>query len=412
VNVRGATRLALSYLRAVRPMRKDPIVPQRFGLRRASPIEHVVLILEEDKTYDSMLGDLTDALGRPHGPGDPSLVAFDRTVTPNLHALAQTYALAGNIFADAEESGAGHQFVAGGIASVFTEKTLLVKTGRRPPVNENQDPEDYPRAGYIFQSLALHGRSYRDYGDYVRVSGYDEGEAKDPKSDDPAFVDAADTQAPTQGLGGLYALDVPAPLALGGHVDLDYPGWNQRIRDERRAHEFLKDFDALERAGRMPEFTHVWLPADHGGAGKNVPPLSEQAADGDRALGLIVEYLSHLPEWRSTAIFIMPDDAQSTRDHVNAHRTYAIVVSPYAKRGYVGMRHLSTVSVLKTEEEILGLPALSLGDALASDMHDFFTAAVDPTPYRHIDVPTQTASVEGRERRRRAPYGRALAVVR
>ncbi len=395
-DIREATRLALSYLRVVEPMRADPIVPQRFGQPNASPIKHVVLILEENKTYDSMLGDLTDAQGRPYGPGDPAYVSFDHTVTPNLHALASTYALAGNLFADSEESDAGHQFVAGGIASIYTEKTLLVKTGRRPLVNKNEDPEDYPRAGYIFQSLALNHRTFRDYGDYVRVSGYDEGEARDPKTDDPHFVDMNDTRAPTRGLGGLYSLDVPAPLALEGHVDLDYPGWNLRIRDERRAHEFIRDFDALEKAGQMPEFTHLWLPADHGGAGKNIPPLSEEVADGDRALGMVVEYLTHLPEWSSTAIFIMPDDAQSTRDHVNEHRSYALVVSPYAKRGYVGMRHLSTVSVLKTEEEILGLPALSLGDALAGDMRDFFTPAPDAAPFEHILVPSQSASREGR----------------
>jgi DNA-binding beta-propeller fold protein YncE len=395
-DIRESTRLALSYLRVVEPMRADPIVPQRFGLPNASPIKHVVMILEENKTYDSMLGDLTDAAGRPHGPGDPAYVAFDAGVTPNLHALARTYALAGNLFADAEESDAGHQFVSAGIASVFTEKTLLVKTGRRPLVNKNEDPEDYPRAGYIFQSLALGRRTFRDYGDYVRVSGYDEGEARDPKTDDPHFVDENDTHAPTQGLGGLYSLDVPAPLALDGHVDLDYPGWNLRIRDERRAREFIRDFSGLERAGEMPEFTHIWLPADHGGAGKNIPPLSEEVADGDRALGLIVEYLTHLPEWSATAIFIMPDDAQSTRDHVNEHRSYALVLSPYSKRGYVGMRHLSTVSVLKTEEEILGLPALSLGDALAGDLSDFFTPTPDPAPYDHIPVPAQSASLEGR----------------
>jgi hypothetical protein len=139
-----------------------------------------------------------------------------------------------------------------------------------------------------------------------------------------------------------------------------------------------------------------WLPADHDGAGKNIPPRPEEVADGDRALGLIVEYLSRLSEGRSMAIFIMPDDAQSTRDHVNAHRTYAIIVSPYARCDYVGRRHLSTVSVLKTEEEILGLPALSLGNALASDMRAFFTAAVDHDAHRHIDVSTQTARVEGR----------------
>jgi len=395
LDLRRTTPLALSYLRSIRTAVPGAVVPQHFGGVGSEAIKHVVLILEENKTYDAMLGDLRDAAGAPYGPGDPNYIAFDESVTPNLHALARTYALAGNLYADAEESDAGHQFVSAGIASVFTEKTLLVKGGRRPEINKNEDPEDYPRAGYIFNALAQHGKSYRDYGDYLRVSGYDEGDAADPRTDDARFVNADDVTAPTAGLGGLYSLDVPAPLALSGHVDLDYPGWNLRIRDVRRANEFVRDFDPYVRANQMPAFTHIWLPADHGGFGKNIPPLAEEVADGDRALGQIVDYLTHIPQWSSTAIFIMPDDAQSSRDHVNPHRSYAIVVSPYAKRHFVGARHLSTVSVLKTEEELLGLPALSLGDALATDMADFFSATPDPTGFTHTVARVQGESGEG-----------------
>jgi hypothetical protein len=158
-------------------------------------------------------------------------------------------------------------------------------------------------------------------------------------------------------------------------VDPNYPGWNPHVRDELRANEFIRDFDPLVKADAVPAFTEVWLPGERG------------AADGDRALGAIVEYLSHTPQWNRMAIVIMPDDARSTRDHIDEHRTYAVVVSPFAKRHYIGMRHLSTVSVLKTEEELLGLPALSLGDELATDMSDFFTRVPNRTPYLHIDVP-------------------------
>ncbi len=396
IDLRKTTPLALSYLRVIRPARVGSLVPQTFGGAGSSTIKHVVLILEENKTYDAMLGDLKDAAGAPYGPGDPSYVAFDESVTPNLHALARTFALTGNFFADAEESDAGHQFVAGGITSVYAEKTLLVKNGRKPLVNKNEDPEDYPRAGYIFNSLAARGKTYRDYGDYVRVSGYDEGEASDAKADDPHFVSQDDANAPTQGLGGLYVLDVPALAVLAGHVDTNYPGWNLRIRDVRRASEFVRDMDVLVRADAMPAFTHVWLPADHGGFGKNIPPLPEEVADGDRALGIIVDYLTHIPQWNSTAIFIMPDDSQSTRDHINVHRSYALVVSPFAKRHFIGARHLSTVSVLKTEEELLGLPALSLGDELATDMSDYFTPLADATPFVRTNATAQTDSSEGR----------------
>jgi DNA-binding beta-propeller fold protein YncE len=395
VDLRRTTPLALSYLRTVTRALPDAIVPQRFSSAGSKAIKHVVVLLEENKTFDSMLGDLTNAAGEHYGPGDPNFVAFDQTITPNLHALAATYALAGNLYADAEESDAGHQFIAGGIASDFTEKTLLVKTGRRPLVNKNEDPEDYPRAGYIFNSLADRGLTYRDYGDLVRVSGYDEGKAPDPKTDDPYFAGTDDTSAPTRGLGGLYTLDVPALAALAGHVDLNYPGWNLRIRDVRRASEFVQDFDPLVRADEMPAFTFVWLPADHGGAGPNIPPLPEEVADGDRALGRIVAYLTHIPQWASTAIFILPDDAQSTRDHIDEHHSYAIVVSPYAKHHYVSKRHVSTVSTLKTEEEILGLPSLSLDDALATDMRDMFANVPDLTPFTNVDAPVQTGSIEG-----------------
>ncbi len=238
--------------------------------------------------------------------------------------------------------------------------------------------------------------TYRDYGDLVRLSGYDEGRSVDPRVDDPNFQDDSDTSAPTSGLGGLYSLDVPALAALGGHIDTNYPGWNLRIRDVRRAKEFIRDYGALERRNAVPDFTYVWLPDDHGGFGPDIPPLPEEVADGDRALGMIVDFLTHQPTWSSTAIFITPDDAQSSRDHVSEHRTYAVVVSPYARRRYLGQAHLSTVSILKTEEELLGLPALSLGDLLATDMSGFFQSTPDDAPFTALPVAEQTGSIEGR----------------
>ncbi len=395
VRLAQTTPKTLADTRRISPVRADPIVPQTLAAGPSKRIKHVVVILEENKTYDSMLGDLTTATGAPHGPGEPRFTAYGADVTPNLHALARRFALAGNVFADAEESDMGHQFAAGGIASLYGERTQSVKADRRPLVNKNEDPEDYPRAGYIFHNLARRHATFRDYGDLVRLAGYDEGAAKTATDDDPAFVNVGDTQAPTQGLGGRYSLGVPAPAVLAGHVDLNYPGWNLRIRDERRAHEFIRDFSALARANRVPAYTYIWLPADHTGRGADIPPPTEEVADGDRALGTIVAYLSHLPTWSSTAIFIMPDDSQGTRDHVDEYRTYTLVVSPYARAGYVGRNHLSTVSVLKTTEELLGLPPLSLGDLLATDMSAYFTAKPNVQPYTAIPVPAQTGSPAG-----------------
>ena len=334
----AAVQLKSTTMRTLANTRRVVTTPVRYP----KGITHVVVILQENKTFDAMLGDL----GAPHG--DPALVQFGESVTPNLHALARRYGLAANIFADAEESDAGHQFLAAGVATLYSERTLFAKGGRTPLVNKNEDPEDYPRSGYVFNALARHRIAFRDYGDFVRVSGYDEGAARDPKADDPQYAGIDDKAAPTQGLGGLYSLNVPAPAVLEGHVDLNYPGWNLRIRDERRAKEFIRDYGALVARGRQPRYTYIWLPSDHGGSGPDIPPIPEEVADGDRALGMIVEYLSHLPSWKQTALFVMPDDAQSSRDHVDEYRTYAIVAGPFVKRHYVGMHHLSTVSVLKT----------------------------------------------------------------
>ncbi len=343
--------------------------------RASSRIKHVVLVLEEDKTFDSMLGDLVDAAGRPHGDGDPALTTFGATVTPNLHLLARTYGLADNFYADARTSLLGHEYALGGAASDYSQKRSLAGALLR------EDPEDYSRYGYIFNMLALHRITYRDYGDLLLLRGYDI---------DMSPVDLQDRFSPTTGLGGTYSLDVPALAALRGHVDERYPGWNLRIRDERRAREFVRDYDVLVQAHHAPRYSVVWLPDDRSGTGAGVPPIREEVADGDRALGVIVSHITRSPLWKDTAIFVMPADAETQRDHVNPQRSYALVISPYAKRGFVGHRHLSTVSVLKTEEELLGLPPLSLGDLLTSDMSDFFTDRANFTPYTARPVESQT----------------------
>jgi DNA-binding beta-propeller fold protein YncE len=391
LDIGRVTRRALTYERIARKAVTNPIVPQGFTGRASRAIKHVVLILQESKSYDALLGDLTDAAGKNYGSGEPGFVAFDESVTPNLHALARTYGLATNFYADAEESKAGHQFAAGGIATAFAERVLRVARVRES-LGSSEDPEDYPRSGYIFDSLARKKLSYRDYGDLVGLSGYD-GSSPDPGAEN----------LPLHGLGGLYAFDVPAPAALAGHIDLDYPGWNLRVRDTRRAQEFIRDLSPLVAKNALPEFIQIWLPANQGAAASApsppagsalspsaasalspLPPIADAVADGDRALGTIVEYLTHLPQWKDTAIFVMPAAAEGSRDHVHAHRSFALVISPYAKRQYLGARHLSTASVLKTEEELLGLPPLSLGDVLAADLRDFFTTVPDLSPYARV----------------------------
>ncbi len=360
----------------------------------APNIQHVIYILRENKTYDSYFGN--DAVLNARGANgstaaglDPSVYAPWSPYVPNSQALAEQFNVGDNFYADSEESNAGHFFALGATSTDFQQKTLLSRFTVPFLNTKNEDPEDLPLTGFLFQNAARGGVSYRDYGDLIRVSGYDDGQAINPCQDDPGFPNCSpstysytNTTASTVGFGGLYSTDVPSQLALGGHVDPNYPGWSLRISDQRRAKEFISDYGAMIANGTAPQFTFIWLPADHTGSvpSQSIDPRF-QVSDGDAALGQIVDFVSHSSIWPSTAMFVTEDDAQSTPDHVNAHRTFVQVISPYAKRNYVSHQFGSTVSVPKTIEELLGLSPMNLNDLLANDLSDYFTTTPNLTPY-------------------------------
>ena len=167
--------------------------------------------------------------------------------------------------------------------------------------------------------------------------------------------------------------------------------------------------------GTVPEFTFIWLPVDHTGP-LNLSPCGPgtkcasvtstfQVQDGDAATGQVVDFLSHSPVWRSSAIFIAADDAQSTADHVYAHRTYATVVSPWAKREAVVHTLGSTVSITKTAEELLGVPPVNYGDAMATDLADYFTTTPDYSPYDVVGAPVLRYAGAGEARLARGLRG-------
>ncbi len=307
VRLAESTRAALAATRRV--------VPLPAPLPKA--IQDVVLIVEDGKTFDAVFGDGANA-------------------TPNLHALARRFALAGNLFASSDDPAVAHQIVAGGQATAFAERTAGAGATLAPLGFTGEDPDDAPRLGTIFNGLARHNLTFRDYG------GFPGGPA-------------------------------PAPAVLAGNVDAAYPDAAAGVPDAVRAAEFVRDYGALVATHRTPRFAYVALP----GGGDDPAAV----ADNDRAVGAIVDFLSHGPAWHTTAVFVVAADAGSARDRVDPAHTFALVASPWAKRGYVGMRHLSTASVLKTVDRIFGLPPLSLGDLLAQDMGDFFTAQADRRPF-------------------------------
>ena len=341
------TLSALRYNRAVAAAHVNPVVPTIRSHARSSVIDRVVYISVGRGTFDATLGE---------------------NAPPNLGALAKTYGLADNFYVNDMNPDANVQFALGGMASLYAERTLRVNAGRSPLDAHGNDPEDYPREGFVFNAAARAGLSFRDYGGMLQLSGYQPSTAEAPRR-------GRSTPTPTPPLGGVYTLDLPALAALDGHADLNYPGWNPQITDTSRAAEFISDMGRLVQAGGEPAFTYVWLPTAPGAQG---------VADADRALGQIVEFLSQTPHWSSTALFIVPDGIDGGSDHINRARSYAVVVSPVCKRGYVGHAHLSVASVVKTEEELLGLPPLALPDLLATDMADFFGTTPYPLTYHAL----------------------------
>jgi YVTN family beta-propeller protein len=426
---------------ALVPNLDTSVVPT--GGAASRKIRHVVFILHENKTFDSMLGSVpefgqfagstfNDARGTAY-----SNLQYNR-VSLNVHALARRFATAVNYYSDAEESDAGHQFATSGITSDYTEKTRLVKNGRGLLVNKNMEPEDYPAGGYIFNNAARNGVSFKDYGDLTRIAGTDTGVStpttlNDSHSgnagypvlqDDKASVTAplkniGDVDSPLQGLGQSYFLTLPILAVLGAnnangepHLDHNYPGYNFNISDQRRALEFIADFDRMEKAGTLPQFLYIYQPNDHTGRAQ-APNIAEvgatapqQVADGDVALGMVVNHIMKSSIYydektgEGSAIFITWDDAQATVDHIHPHRTPLVVVSPFVKPGYIATRHYSTASILKTEDLLLGLPPNNFGDLMATDLRDLFqptfngiTAAQVPVARTALEL---TPSPEGK----------------
>jgi YVTN family beta-propeller protein len=336
---------ALRFNRTASVPKQNLTIPTLRSGMRSDVIDHVVYVSFGSQTFDELLGDLKDATGGQHGNGEPSLAVYPENVTPNLHKLARSYALADNFYASDTNPDIARQYALGGDASLYTQMLANVSVARAPLSGHGEDPEDYLRGGTLFNAFARAGMTFRDYGGMLNLTGY---------------------------RNGTYTTNVPAPGVLNDNADLDYVLDSAKADDTARAREFMHDLDRFADTDQMPSFVYLSLPstARQGGI-----------AEADRALGSIVRYLSQTAHWSSTAIFIVPAGTDGGADHVNAMRSYALVVSPLARRGYVGHAHLSPASVVKTTEEIFGFEPLALGDLLATDMADFFLDAPQPEQY-------------------------------
>lgn len=309
------------------------------------PFKHVIYIIKENRTYDQVLGDLSQ------GDGDPSLLFFPRSVSPNHHALAERFGLFDRFFCNAEVSSQGHVWSTAAYVTDYGEKTIpSLYSSRRDP--NDRDDVDEPASGFLWNAAIRKGLKLRNYGEF--------GEAV-PNSSPVRYHSVK--------------------RALEPYTSPEYLAFNMRIRDQVRVDVWLKEFEQFVRNGNLPDLQIMHLPGDHTSGGRpGMPTPKAHMADNDLALGRLVEAVSNSPYWKDTVFFVLEDDAQDGPDHVDSHRSVLLVISAY-NRGGLLHRFVNTTDVFATMEEILGLDKLSKFDYYGRPLREVFTDKPNLTPY-------------------------------
>ena len=385
-----------------------------------NPIRHVIYILKENRTYDQIFGDL------PVGDGDPSLTIYGKDITPNEHKLALQFGVLDNFYDSGEVSGDGHLWSTASTSSDYNEKTWpIAYRGKEHTYDfggsvadeialEQGIPDvDDPGTGFLWDNLARSGLSYRIYGEFIAAVWCKNEKANSPMEGTPS---ASSAPCPVAAIhkgeplpvnvgsppGGPSPWPWPIPqfkrmrptkAALRDHFDPQFPDFNTDYPDQLRADEFLREFADFAMAKgtdrELPRFTLLYLPDDHTGGtrpGKATPQAS--VADNDLAVGRVVDAVSHSAYWDDTAIFVLEDDAQDGADHVDAHRSTALVISKYAPQQaqtFVEYNFYTTVSAIHTMEALLGLAPMNLFDAHAPLMAPLFAGSGTQAPYEVDD---------------------------
>jgi len=313
------------------PLPADSVIPGKVG--EACPIKHVLYIIKENRTYDQVLGDFRDARGQPAGNGDPQLTLYGEAVSPNHHQIARDFVLLDNLYCNGEVSADGHSWCDAAIATDFNQRSWILSYSKHGKLPGNQEME-IPAAGYLWDLCQRHGLSFKNYGEGAQ------------------------------------------------HVPSSSRGRWDKGRDMDRVKSWIEDLQAAEQSGVLPRFTIMSLGEDHTRgttAGAFTPAAC--VASNDLGLGRIVAAATRSRFWKEMAIFVIEDDAQNGPDHVDAHRTVGLVISPYCKRGVVDSTLYTTASMIRTMELILGLPPLTQYDAGATPMFNSFTRIPDLSPY-------------------------------
>jgi len=358
-----------------RPGRPPRPVPERIG--EPSVFKHVVYVIKENRTYDQVLGDIAA------GNGDPALCIFGEKVTPNQHKMVKEFVLLDNTYCSGILSAEGHEWSTTAFSTDYLERSYA-GWPRSYPDGMGTDDVDalaYAPSGFLWDNALKHGVSMWNFGEFtIEECGW-----ADPKQkDEPAWLDF--WREYNEGGGQVVIRSRPGIETIAPFAPTGYVGWHMELPDVWRARFIVNQIEAWDREGTMPRLILICLPDDHtSGTSEGSPVPQACVADNDLAFGRIVEALSKSRFWPETVIFGIEDDPQNGWDHVSGYRTTAYCISPYAKRGAVVSTQYNTTSILRTIEQILGLPPMNQFDATAVPMFDCFAAAPDLRPF--VSVP-------------------------
>ena len=320
------------------------------------PIKYVFYVIKENRTYDQVLGDM------PEGNGSPDLVLFGEKVTPNHHSLAREFILFDNFYVNADVSADGHLWSTAGTSTEYVNKVWPMEYSKRAPGildapydgdADHDRPVAVPQSGFLWDRLLKAGVSFRNYGEWYSH-----------EDDDSSKIHVYLT-------------------GLKDHSDMNYRDDIGEITDQKRVDEWEREFGEFEANGQLPRFSLIYLPDDHTvGTRPGYRTPTAMVADNDLALGRVVERISKSRYWAESAIFVLEDDAQDGPDHVDAHRSPMLVISPFTRRHAVSHIRYSTVSVLKTMTQLLGIESLTYFDDRAPSLLGEFNAK--PSPERYV----------------------------
>ncbi len=373
--------------------RKDNPVPLYAG-EKESPIKYIVFVSKENRTYDEVFGQV------PAGKGDPSIARYgmhvdvdnpygetirDVTVAANHLALAVQFGLGDNFYVDSDVSADGHRWLANTYPNEWVESTTPANYGGNRSYRASSKapgaliftgaagaiyPEDYNEAGSMWDHLERNGISLFNFGF---------GTMFEPGSYKMEYKNT----------GIRHIANYPMPSPIFEYTSKLYPTYNMAIPDQFRIDMFIEEYNNRWAEGKdeLPQMMTVIVPNDHGAGNRpeaGYPFRESYMMDNDLAIGRLVEFLSHTPYWKNMMIVITEDDAQGGVDHVDAHRSVLLVISPYVKKNYVSHHHYSFGSIFKTFWNVLGVNTLNQYDTGATDLADFFQSEPDFTPYKAI----------------------------